>query len=251
MRLGVHGAPICFFILHSSFCLGKMLPQAKPPKRRNSSRVNLLISFVFHVVVVTSLVYFAARQGFLGKQMKKIAIEMVKEKPPEKPKEKEPEKPKDETPKVEPSKVAEAPKVETPRVAQAAPPPAMVAPPAVAPPPAEVPSFVFDGGKVVQSSSDPVELYRGLVESALRAKWNRPGDRADDKFVAEVEVAIDRKGQISQPEMKKKSGDAEWDDSVRRAIAAAGSIGHAPPTNFPPRVLVRFDVQADAESIGP
>src|SRR5260370_276170 len=165
-----------------------MTPQTQPRRRRNSSRVNLLISFVFHSAIVVALVYFAAREGLLGKQLRKIAVEMVKEKPPEKPKEKEPEKPKEEPPKPEAPKVAKAPKVELPKEAPQAPPPAaaIAAPPAVAPPPAEVASFAFDGGKTVQSSSDPVQLYRGFVEYSMRARWNRPTDMADDFFVAEV-----------------------------------------------------------------
>src|SRR5215510_14175726 len=96
-----------------------MVPQTQPRKPRNSSRVNLLISFSFHALIVIVGFYFAARGGLLGNQMKKIAVEMVKEKPPEKPK--EPEKPKAEPPKVEPpkvepTKVAAAPKVELPKV---------------------------------------------------------------------------------------------------------------------------------------
>ncbi len=76
-----------------------MQPQTQPRKPRNSSKVNLAISVTFHTVLVVSLVYFAARQGYLGKQIQKISVEMVKEKQPEKPKELE--KPKVEPPKVE------------------------------------------------------------------------------------------------------------------------------------------------------
>jgi hypothetical protein len=57
-----------------------MVPQFQPRKRRNSSRVNLLISLVFHGAIVLALVYFAAREGLLGKQLRKIAVEIVKEK---------------------------------------------------------------------------------------------------------------------------------------------------------------------------
>ena len=65
-----------------------MLPQSQPRKKRNSSKVNLMISFIFHALVVLVLLYFAARNGLLGKQMKKITVTMEKkEKPPEKPKE--------------------------------------------------------------------------------------------------------------------------------------------------------------------
>src|SRR5580692_2917506 len=116
-----------------------MVPQAPPSKEENSARVNLLISLFFHIGIVAVLVFFAARQGLLGEQLKKISIQMVKEKPPEKPK--EPEKPKVEPPKAEPPK-PEAPKVEMakaepPKEAASAPPRSANAPPAaVAPPPA-------------------------------------------------------------------------------------------------------------------
>ena len=222
-----------------------MLPQSQARKRRNSSKVNLLISFTFHALIIVTMFYFAARQGLLGKQMKKIAVEMVKEKPPEKPK--EPEKPKAEPPKVE------TPKVETPKMVEAAPPPptmaAVTAPPSIAPPAAELPSFEFEGGKAVETSSDQVQLYKGAVEYALRSKWNRPDNLPDDNYVAEVEVSVDRKGQISHPEWKKGSGDQKWDESVRQAIAAVKGMDRPPPTNFPPHVTIRFDVQAETEPV--
>src|SRR5258708_31124689 len=107
-----------------------MTPKTQPRKSRNSSKTNLLISFVFHAVLVLVMLYFAARQGWLGEQAKKISIQMVKEKPPEKPKEAEkpPEPPKEIPKPVEAPKIAEAPKV-APTVA-----------PAVAPPSTELPS---------------------------------------------------------------------------------------------------------------
>jgi hypothetical protein len=119
----------------------------------------------------------------------------------------------------------------------------------VAPPPAEIPAFDFGGGKTVQSSSDPVELYRSYVESALRAKWARPVDIADDTFVAEVEITVDSSGEISRPDWKKNSGDNRWDASVRGALAAARILDRRPPPNFPGRVLVRFDVQDATEPV--
>ena len=220
-----------------------MLPQSQPRKKRNSSKVNLMISLTFHALIVVVGLYLAARQGLLGKQLKKISIEMVKEKPPEKPK--EPEKPKVEppkmdTPKVETPKLVEAPKMEAPPT---------LAPPTVAPPAAELPSFDFEGGKTVETSSDPVQLYKGAVEYTLRSKWNRPENLPDDHYVAEVEVSVDRSGQIGNPEWKKGSGDTAWDDSVRKAIAAVKSMDRPPPTNFPSRVTVRFDVQEETEPV--
>jgi hypothetical protein len=222
-----------------------MQPQTQPRKPRNSSKVNLAISATFHVVLVLALFYLAARQGFLGKQLQKISVEMVKEKTPEKPK--EPEKPKVEPPKVDTTKV------ETPKLAETAPPPAAVAavtaPPAVAPPAADLPTFEFEGGKAVESSSDAVQVYKGYLEYALRSKWTRPDDLADDNYMAEVDVAVSRAGDISDPIWRKNSGDPRWDESVRKVFAAVSRLDHPPPTNFPPRVTIRFDVQGDTESM--
>ena len=75
--------------------------------------------------------------------------------------------------------MAEAPKPPRPPV---------VAPPVVAPPSADVPTFEFEGGKAVNSESDPVQLYKGYMEYTLRSKWNRPENMADDNYVAEVAV---------------------------------------------------------------
>jgi TonB family protein len=219
-----------------------MLPQSQPRRKRNSSKVNLLISFIFHATLVLALLYFAARQGLLGKQLRKISIEMVKEKPPEKPK----EPPKVEPPKIEPPKVVETPKVaETPKV-QA---PPTMAPPTVAPPATELPSFDFEGGKTVESSSDPVQLYKSALEYAFRSKWNRPENISDDDYVADVEISVSRDGQITDSQWKKGSGDSRWDESVRQAIAAVTNMNRQPPTNFPPRVTIRFDVQKDTEPV--
>jgi hypothetical protein len=221
-----------------------MLPQSQPRKKRNLSKVYLLISFAFHAVLMLTLLYFAARQGLLGKQLKKISIEMVKEKPPEKPK--EPEKPKVEPPKVESPKVVE--KTRVIEEAKAAP-PSVIAPPSVAPPSAEMPSFEFEGGKAVETSSDPVHLYQSYLEYTLRSKWQRPDNIADDNYVAEVEVSVDRAGQISKPEWKKGSGDKPWDDSVKQVFKVVNNLDRPPPTNFPSRVTVRFDVQDESELI--
>jgi TonB C terminal len=218
-----------------------MIPKTQRRKPRNSSKVNLLISLAFHSVIVIGLLYFAARQGLLGKQLKKIAVEMVKEKPPEKPK--EPEKTKEEVPPAQAPKLAVTPKLEAPKETVQAPPPSgLAAPPSVAPPAVDVPSFNFEGGKLVETESNPVQLYKGLVEYSLRSRWDRPEDMDDQTFVAEVEVSINRSGQITNPVWKKASGNKRWDDSVRQALARTKSMSRPPPANFPPNVLVRFDV---------
>src|SRR6516164_1117070 len=99
-----------------------------PRKKRNSSKINLVLSVLFHGALVLVLFFFAAKQGILGKKLKEITVTMApKEKKPEPPKEKPPE-PKVEQPKpVEPPKIAATappPRVET----AAAPPPAAEAP---------------------------------------------------------------------------------------------------------------------------
>jgi TonB C terminal len=210
-----------------------MIPQSQPRNKRNSSKVNLMISLGVHALLVVVVLYFAARSGLLGRQLKKITVTLEKkEKPPEKPKE---------PPKVEPPKVVEPPKIVAAPKVVAAPPPA--APPVVAPPAPELPAFDFEGGKAVISSTDPVQIYKGLLEDTLRSNWPRPTDLADDNDVVEVEVAVSPAGDLSQPVWKKSSGNSTWDDSVRKAIAATPRMTRPPPTNFPPRVTVRFDVQ--------
>jgi hypothetical protein len=223
-----------------------MIPQSQAKKVKNSSKVNLTISAVVHTVLILALVYFAAREGYLGKTMKKISVEMVKEKKPE------PEKPK-EPPKVEPPKV-DLPKNEPPKYVE---PPKTasqptVAPPTVAPPSVDVPSFAFsDGAKAVNTESDPVQLYKGYVEYTLRSKWNRPEDMADEKFVAEVAMNVDKQGNLSRPKWLKGSGNDRWDQTVRDVLKVVTSIDRRPPTNFPPVVTIRFDVEEQTEPLMP
>jgi hypothetical protein len=217
-----------------------MIPQTQPRKKQNSSKVNLAISFAVHTVLVLALVFFAAREGFLGKKIQKISVQMIKEKPPEKP----PEKPKVEPPKVE------SPKVEIPKVVEApkqmAPP---TAPPTIAPANTELPSFEFGGGKTVETSSDPVFLYKGYMEYELRQKWDRPENEDDANYAVEVQVNVDKQGDISNPVWIKRTGDKKWDDSVKEVFQVVSNIGRPPPTNFPSRVTIRFDTVEQTEPI--
>jgi len=63
---------------------------------------------------------------------------------------------------------------------------------------------------VVESSSDPVEIYKGQLEYSLRSGWNRPEDLDDQSLVAEVEVAVDPRGKspptLSGKKVPVKSG---------------------------------------------
>jgi hypothetical protein len=217
-----------------------MLPQSEQRKKKNSSKVNLFISFVFHAALVLVLFYFAARSGFLGHQLQTLSVQLVKQAPKPKP---PPPAPPKEVPKVETPKVAETPKPV--QEAKAAPP----SQPVVAPPATELPSFDFDGGKDVVTSSDPIQLYKGALEYAFRSKWDRPENLNDDAYVAEVQVSVARNGAISDAQWEKGSGNTTWDDSVRKAVAEVKSMDRPPPTNFPQRVTIKFDVQEQDESM--
>ncbi|HEV2691381.1 MAG TPA: TonB C-terminal domain-containing protein [Verrucomicrobiae bacterium] len=218
-----------------------MIPQSQPKQPKNSSKANLTISAIVHGVIIIALIYFAAREGYLGKKIQTITVTKVEEK------KKEPEKPKEE-PKPEPPKV-EQPKLETPKVETAKVAPPTVAPPVVAPAAADVPSFDFAGGKTVLSESDPVQLYKGYIEYTLRSKWNRPEDLADDSYVAEVKVNVDPQGKLSQSQWLKGSGDAKWDQTVKDVFKTVSQIDRRPPTNFPDHVTIRFDVQEETEPV--
>src|SRR5215831_9629969 len=102
-------------------------------RKRNSSKINLTISLVFHSALILAVFFFAAREGMLGKKLKQITVTMVpKEKKPEPPKEK-PAEPKAETPKPtdapKPALAATPPKAEV-----VVPPPSTASEPSVAPP---------------------------------------------------------------------------------------------------------------------
>ena len=217
-----------------------MTPQSQPKKKANSSKVNLTISAVVHGVIIIALIYFAAREGYLGKKIQTITVTKVVEKKPEPEKPKKP--PKVEPPKIEQPKV-EAPKVEVPKAAPT------VAPPTVAPAAVDVPSFEFGGGKTVLSENDPVQLYKGCIEYTLRSKWNRPENLPDDQYVAEVAVNVDKQGKLGGITWQKGSGDAKWDQTVKDVFKNVTTIDRRPPTNFPPSVTIRFDVQEETEPV--
>ncbi|MBX3733057.1 MAG: TonB C-terminal domain-containing protein [Verrucomicrobiae bacterium] len=227
---------------------------AAPRRKRSSATVNLIVSLVFHAVVILGLAFLAAREGLLGKQLKTIAVTMApKEKPPEPEEPKEPDNPPEPPPELPREDVIpQAATPPPPPVNVAPPPPAapLTAPP-VAPPPVGLPAFNFaDGAKVVESTSDPVALYRGYVEFMLRSRWVRPDGVADERFVAEVEFSIGPGGEVVDSRWQRGSGHTAWDNSVREAIRSTRTLGRPPPREFPPRFLVRFDVAAEADASG-
>ena len=209
--------------------------------KRESSKANLIISFIVHSLLVLGVFYLAARQGVMGTKMKSLVATLEQQKPKEQP------KPPKEEPKVEQPKQLEAQKpVTTPApVVQAqaavAPPPAE-APPAAAPPTLDS-TFFADGAKAVMEVSDPKLIYKGAIERALRANWDRPEDVKDDEYVAEVELSLDPEGKVLGSRWVKGSGNPRWDKSVKAAVAATRVVGSAPPAGFPSKFMARFDVE--------
>jgi len=211
-------------------------------KKRNSSKVNLTISFVFHGALILGIFYLAAREGVLGNRLKQLAlIKVAPEKKPEPPKpEKAPE------PKVAQPKQAEEPKTVAvappPRMEAAAPPPGDAAP-AVAPPPSIMQDFSFEGGHAVVTG-DANTVYKGLIEHALFSHWQRPEDIDDATFVAEVELSVDKSGTASEYNWLRGSGNPRWDNTVKDALTRTKAFSRPPPKGFPAKFTVRFDVES-------
>jgi TonB family protein len=226
-----------------------------PRKRKPPSRLSVVISLVIHGLIIAALGFFAAREGYLGKEVKKLAVSLAPKEKPKPPEEKPKEKPPEPKP-VEPAKTPEpAPVVEAPKLATSAPPPASLKPAGVevpltaAPAAAEIPAFQFEGGHAVESTSDPVTLYKGYLEYSLRSNWDRPEDVNDDNFAVEVEVTVDPTGRIQHTTWEHGSGNEKWDNSVKQALAKTTSVGRAPPKGFPPQIRIRFDVQVESAPI--
>jgi hypothetical protein len=222
-----------------------------PIKTAKRDAKNLVFSAVFHIAVGFALFFLAAREGVLGTRLKEITAFRVKE-------EKPPEPPKPEPPKVEPPKIeekAEPAQAANPAPARVAPAPTVTAPPpvVVAPeaPPAMVQSdFQFDdGAKIVTTTADPLEAYRGFVEFTYRTRWSKPDGVDDTAFVAEVEVTLAKDGSVGGYTWVRGSNNKDWDDSVRKALAATRAISRPPPKGFPGKFRVRFDAIQDSEPI--
>lgn len=208
-----------------------------------------MIAAVFHAVLILIVFVWAARTGRLDPLLKAFDVVIA---PKEKKVEPKTEEPKQDTIKQdELPKLTQAAPVATPPPASAGAPPPSAAPPAAAPPATALPSFDFsDGAKVVESSTNaPVLYYKSQIEFALRSNWKKPVDAGDNALVAEVEVSVDPAGKLTGFDWKKGSGNSQWDDSVRKALAATKSVNRPPPKGFPGKFIVRFDVIEDTEPL--
>ena len=105
--------------------------------------------------------------------------------------------------------------------------------------------FIIDQDSI--TTTDPIAFYKQQVETALRSRWTRPEGVADIDFVAEVEMRVDAQGKITGYDWKKGSGNQPWDASVKKALV--GAINRPPPSGFPDKFVVRFDVQPATEPL--
>jgi TonB family protein len=220
-------------------------------QKKNSAKVNMTFSLIFHLLLIGAAALWAAHEGILGNQAKKLAEVFLvkKEKPPEpKPPEPKPELPKENKPIEKPATPVATPAQQT------APPPAIAssAAPAIAPA-ADGPAAMdfSDGAKtVVTSATEAKDLqYKALMEDEFRSNWKKPGGVDDSKFVAEVEVSISPAGQVTGSSFLQGSGNGAWDNSVKQAVAETKSFVLPPPGGFPSKVVVRFDAPPDVSPI--
>jgi hypothetical protein len=114
-----------------------------------------------------------------------------------------------------------------------------------------LPDFYIPGGKELNAGS-PIDVFKDTLEKIIKEKWNKPENLEDDKFVALVDITVGRDGTLSNPQYRTVSGNTAWDNTVRAAIAAVPRVTEKVPTNFPPRVTIKFDVAEETtESVFP
>lgn len=212
--------------------------------KHRQSRTSIIVSVVFHVVVVTLVAWLAARKGMFGEGVKKEieALEQETKKPePEKPK----EQPKPEVAKVEDAKPTITPTTTPAPVTDPTPSPSNVPPAVDAPEAADAPEMFIPAAPTGPVITDKIERYRAVIQGAYLAVWDKPPGPDDANYAADVEISVDSRGRISDPKFIKGSGDTKWDATVKDALAKVKEIGEAPPDKFPQRFTVRFDTVTD------
>jgi hypothetical protein len=60
---------------------------------------------------------------------------------------------------------------------------------------------------------------------------------------------VDKAGNLSNVVWQKGSGNEKWDQSVKDVFKVVQNIDRHPPTNFPPQVIIRFDVEQETEPV--
>lgn len=197
------------------------------------NKKNLLIAFVFHLLIVLPVLFFASHEGILGKKMKELTVMLIP-----KPKIEEVQK----TPVAPPVPVI--PPIDIPKpVAQSVPQEAsQPSVPAIAPAAVALPAFDFsDGAKAVSTLNDPNQLYKSYVEHYVKAVWNVPDSIAG---MVDMEVTIDKGGRITSTKMIAKNDDL-WAGSVLDVFKKIKNLPKPPPQGFPLTFTVRFDTTTE------
>ena len=100
------------------------------------------------------------------------------------------------------------------------------------------PEGIVEGTK---ASGDEVEIYVGKLYSYFRKGWQVPTRIPDEelrKLACVIELSITKDGRVGDFEVKRKSGNEAFDESVRRRLEQAeGAELPEPPESVANRVL--------------
>lgn len=87
------------------------------------------------------------------------------------------------------------------------------------------------------------DAWATAVNNAIKSAWVTPVGLITDSelqtLVAKVQIAISDDGTLSNPVVKKSSGNPYFDDSCVQAVKAAGKV--PPPPSKAKRLLISFD----------
>jgi len=104
--------------------------------------------------------------------------------------------------------------------------------------------------KVVAGLLNEADQARIAILASLNGGPNINGAMKDDNGApVDLNSLANRQGGISETQWLKGSGNEKWDDSVKQVFQVVKNIDRPPPTNFPPQVTIRFDVQEETEPV--
>jgi outer membrane biosynthesis protein TonB len=92
-------------------------------------------------------------------------------------------------------------------------------------------NIVSEGDSVTGDLATATEVYNGKVKSHLRKHWEVPGWMTSGRLAARVLVKIAPDGRILEREFLKRSGNAEFDGYVERAVDLSNPFP-APPDHL-------------------
>lgn len=217
------------------------LPQRQKGRR---SKTSAIVSACFHVVLVGTVSFLAARRVYQPPSEPPGGI-LVTNYPPENPQQtpNPPQVPPDFKPRPPSTSPTIPPQEPVPDI-----PVTTVPPPVEVPPPDTAPEMYIPAASVEMVDTNPTRRYIRIIQDAYLQVWDKPPGPDDANYAALIEVGVDSKGRIINPQFVKGSGDSTWDSAVKTAISRVKEVGVPPPDGFPSRFVVRFDTMSD---IGP